>query len=81
METNWPFATKCTPLGVTGAPCSNTYDCSPSHYCWYMNDADAQADDKKCLELNTQPEGTVFGWRYIDTEDGMTNALINGQFC
>jgi hypothetical protein len=46
-----------------------------------MNDADAQADDKKCLELNTQPEGTVFGWRYIDTEDGMTNALINGQFC
>jgi hypothetical protein len=33
------------------------------------------------LELNSQPEGTVFGWRYTDAEDGMTNALTNGQFC
>lgn len=78
MDLEWPFATKCRALGLTGAHCSDTYDCAPSHFCWYANYLDAQNDNKKCLELNVQPEGAVFGWRYIDSEDGMTNALING---
>jgi hypothetical protein len=81
MESSWPFGTKCTTLGQTGTACSTTYDCAPSHYCWYVTADDAQADNKKCIELNSQPEGKIFGWRYIDNEDGMTNALINGQIC
>ncbi len=74
----WPYATKCQKLGVRGTPCSNTFDCSPSFFCWYMTAADAQTDTKKCLDLYYNPEFTTFGWRYVDTDDGMTNAMVNG---
>ena len=78
QDDTWPFATKCRQLGMKGARCTDTFDCSPRHFCWYMNAQDAQSDTKKCLDLYYNPEGTIFGWRYLDTEDGMTNALING---
>jgi hypothetical protein len=43
-----------------------------------MTPADAQTDTKKCLDLYYNPEFTTFGWRYIDSDDGMTNAMVNG---
>lgn len=61
--------------------CTNTYDCGPSYFCWYQNAQDAQTDTKKCLDLYYNTEGFIFGWRYVDANDGMTNALINGQNC
>ena len=46
-----------------------------------MTPVDAQSDTKKCLDLYYNPEFTTFGWRYVDTNDGMINALVNGQYC
>ena len=37
MDNEWPFATKCRALGLTGTQCKDTYDCAPTHFCWYMN--------------------------------------------
>jgi hypothetical protein len=46
-----------------------------------MTPDDAQADSKTCLPLYSLADKSVFGWRYIDTSDGMANALVNGQYC
>lgn len=36
---------------------------------------------KRCLPLYQKAEGELFGWRYVDSADGMTNAFVNGQAC
>ena len=81
MDPAWPFATKCRNLGTTGIPCVNSFDCTSSQYCWYANLVNAQSDSKTCMPLYSKPYGTLFGWVYIDSADGMTNALVNGQYC
>ncbi|TNV73756.1 hypothetical protein FGO68_gene11125 [Halteria grandinella] len=81
QETGWPFASKCRPLGNETATCVTSYDCKPSHYCWYQSAADAQSDTKRCMQLYAKPINATFGWRYVDPTDDMTNALINGQAC
>ena len=69
------------PLGGQGSSCVNTYDCASGLFCWYSSPQAAQVNVTTCLPLYSQPVGTVFGWVYVDTADGMTNALTNGQYC
>ena len=51
QEFTWPFPSKCNKANTNFEQCTDTFQCGPSAYCWYVSEADRRGDVKKCLPL------------------------------
>jgi len=82
-ENTWPFASKCNKANTNFEQCTDTYQCGPSAYCWFVSEEDRRKDVKKCLPLYSQEKGTNMGWKSNNPINNLTadDFRINGMYC
>lgn len=83
QENTWPFASKCNKANTNFEQCTDTYQCGPSAYCWYVSEEDRRKDVQKCLPLYSQEKGTTMGWKSTNPLTNLTaeDFRINGMYC
>ena len=78
---SWPFTYECSKLRTSYEQCSESYQCSIAHYCWYASAVDRSEGVKKCLPLYSQDHETKFGWYSETSNPTFDDHKINGQYC
>lgn len=83
QEATWPYASKCNKANTNFEQCTDTYQCGPSAYCWFVSEEDKIKNVKKCLPLYSQEKGTNMGWHSPNPLNNLTadDYRINGMYC
>ena len=76
-STSFPYLSTWQSWKTSGS-CRDDYDWDPRYFCWYASASDASSSTLTWLAKFTQPDGTLFGWKDINSNalDGMVCSFI-----
>lgn len=83
QDQTWPYVSVCDKANTNYEQCTETFQCGPSAYCWYVSKQDRIDNVKKCLPLYSQEKGTQMGWFSTNSLTNLTweDFELNGRYC
>ena len=62
----WPYASQCIKQRDKYEECTSDFQCKNNMFCWYPNKDYKVNNQKTCLEIYSQDDGTTFGWSMVN---------------